>query len=161
MCCRSVSAAHFLGANATGSSLGAREPPDGALGGRHGSLTRPGSLPRPAAGTWYGIVKYQKYCGELIFAMFAHSGLCKLKKLLLQIRFLWNLLRIFVLTISWPSSNMGHVGSKTRSPGQILGNSSLHSRGYICDLILIKLGQNVCFDNILAKFEYGSFRVKN
>jgi len=38
---------------------------------------------------------------------------------------------------------MGHVGSKTRSPGQILGNSCLHSRGHICDPILIKLFQNV------------------
>jgi len=33
---------------------------------------------------------------------------------------------MFVLTISKPSSNMGHVGSKTRSPGQILENSSLN-----------------------------------
>ena len=95
---------------------------------------------------------------------------------------------MFLLTISRPSSNMGHVGTKTRSPGQILGNSCLHSRGQICDLILMnfsrpslnmghvgltsrspgqilgnfclhsrgnirhrifmKLGQNVCFDNI-------------
>ena len=68
---------------------------------------------------------------------------------------------MFVLTISRPSSNMGYVGSKTRSPGQILGNSCLHSRGQICDLILIKLSQNVCLDNIQAKFEYGSFRIKN
>jgi len=68
---------------------------------------------------------------------------------------------MFVLTISWLSSNMGQVGLKTRSPGQILGNSCLHSRGYICDPILMKLGQNVCFDNILAKVEYGSGRVKN
>ena len=35
----------------------------------------------------------------------------------------WNLIRMFVLTISKPSSNMGYVGSKTRSPGQFLGNS--------------------------------------
>ena len=34
---------------------------------------------------------------------------------------------------------MGHVGSKTRSLGQILVNSCLHSRGQICDPILIKL----------------------
>jgi len=59
-----------------------------------------------------------------------------------------NFVRMFVLTISKPSSNMGHVGSKTRSPGQILENSCLHSRGHICNLILIKLCQNVCFDNI-------------
>jgi len=43
---------------------------------------------------------------------------------------------------------MGHVGSKTRSPGQILGNSCLHSRGQIWDPILMKLDQNVCLENI-------------
>ena len=62
--------------------------------------------------------------------------------------FWWYFVRMFVLTISRPSSNMGHVGSKTRSPGQILGHSCLHSRGHICDPILMKLCQNVCFDNI-------------
>jgi len=63
------------------------------------------------------------------------------------IRFLWNLVRMLVLTRSRPSLNMGHVGSKTRSPGQILGNSCLHSWDQICNPILMKLGQNVCFDN--------------
>ena len=38
---------------------------------------------------------------------------------------------MFVFTISKTRSNMGHVGLKTRSPGQILGNSCLHSRGHI------------------------------
>jgi len=56
--------------------------------------------------------------------------------------------QIFKLIISRPSSNMVHVGSKTRSLVQILGNSYLHSRGHICDPILIKLDQNVCLDNI-------------
>jgi len=51
------------------------------------------------------------------------------------IRFLCDLVTMFVLTISRPSSNMGHVASKTRSPGQILRNSCLHSRGQICDPI--------------------------
>ena len=50
---------------------------------------------------------------------------------------------------------MGHVGLKTRSPDQILGNSCLHSRGHICDPILMKLCQNVLFDKNKAKFEYG------
>jgi len=68
---------------------------------------------------------------------------------------------MFALAISRPSLNMGCVGSKTRSPDQILGNSCLHTRGYICDLILIKLSQNVCFDIILAKFEYGSCQAQN
>ena len=34
--------------------------------------------------------------------------------------FWWNWIRIFVLTISRPSLNMGYVGSKTRLPGLIL-----------------------------------------
>jgi len=67
---------------------------------------------------------------------------------------------MFVWTISRTSSNMGHVGSKTRSPGQILGNSCLHSRGQICDPILMKFGQNVRFYNILARFENMSCLVK-
>jgi len=46
---------------------------------------------------------------------------------------------MFVLTISRPSLNMGHDRSKTRSPGQILGNSCLHSRGHICDPILMEM----------------------
>ena len=51
---------------------------------------------------------------------------------------------MYVLTIPRPSSNIGYVGSKTRPPGQIYGNSCLHSRGYIDDSILVKLNQNVC-----------------
>ena len=62
--------------------------------------------------------------------------------------FLWNFVRMFVLTISRPSSNMDHVRSKTRSLGQILGNSCLHSRGHISNPILMKHCQTVCFDNI-------------
>jgi len=46
---------------------------------------------------------------------------------------------------------MSHVGSKTRLPGQIVGNFWLHSRGYICNLILMKLGQNVCFWQYLGQ----------
>jgi len=39
---------------------------------------------------------------------------------------------MFVLTISRPSMDMGHLGSKTMSLGQILGNYWLHSGGHIC-----------------------------
>jgi len=50
-------------------------------------------------------------------------------------------------------------------PGQILGNSCLHSRGQIGDPILINLAQNVCLSNIWPniwpKFEYGLCQVKN
>jgi len=63
-------------------------------------------------------------------------------------QFLRNFVRMFVLTISRPSLNVGHVGSKTRSPGQILGSSCLHSRGHICNPMLMKLHQNVYLDNI-------------
>ena len=46
---------------------------------------------------------------------------------------------MFVLKTSRQDLNMGHVGSKTRSPGQILGNFCLHSIGHICDPILIRI----------------------
>jgi len=55
---------------------------------------------------------------------------------------------MFVLAISRPSLNMGHVGLEIRSPGQILGYSCLLSKGHICDPILMKLCQNVCFLNL-------------
>ena len=38
---------------------------------------------------------------------------------------------MIALTISRPSLDMGPVGLKTRSPGQIIGNSCLHYKGYI------------------------------
>ena len=68
---------------------------------------------------------------------------------------------MFVLTISWKSLNMGHIRLKTRSPGQILGNSCLQARGNICNPIWLKPCQNVCFDNIQAKFEYGHVKSKS
>ena len=56
---------------------------------------------------------------------------------------------------------MGHVGSKTRSPGQILGKPCVHSRGHIFSRILMKVGQDVCLNDILDEFENGSPGVKN
>ena len=50
---------------------------------------------------------------------------------------------------------MGHVGSKTRSLGQILEKFGVHSRGHIFSLIIMKLGQNVCLDKIWDLFEKG------
>ena len=41
---------------------------------------------------------------------------------------------------------MGHVGSKTRSLGQILEKPCVRSRGHIFSPIIIKPGQNVCLD---------------
>ena len=71
------------------------------------------------------------------------------------------LLRMIVLTISRSSSNMGHVGSKTRSVGQIMEKPCEHSRGHSFSPIIIKLAQNDHLDNISVKFEYGSCGVKN
>ena len=65
------------------------------------------------------------------------------------------------LVISRKSSKMGHVGSKTRSPGQILEKPSVRSRGHIFSWILMKVGQDVCLDDISDKIENGSCGVKN
>ena len=59
------------------------------------------------------------------------------------------------------SSNMGHVGSKTRSVGQIKEKPCEHSRGHSFGPIFIKLAPNDHLDNISSKFEYGSCPVKN
>ena len=56
---------------------------------------------------------------------------------------------------------MGHVGSKTRSPGQILEKPCVRSRGHIFSWILMKVGQDVCLDDISDEFENGSCWVKN
>ena len=72
-----------------------------------------------------------------------------------------NLLRMLTLIISRTSSNMGGVGSKSRSLGQILVKSCYHSRGHNFDPIFIKLAQNAYIDNILDKFEYGWVGLKS
>ena len=56
---------------------------------------------------------------------------------------------------------MGHVGSKTRSLGRILQKHSVSSRGHIFRLILMKLGQNVCRNEISDELENWSYWVKN
>ena len=56
---------------------------------------------------------------------------------------------------------MGHVGSKTRSLGQILEEPCVPSRGHIFSLIIMKLGENVSLDKILYKFGKGSCWVNN
>ena len=55
---------------------------------------------------------------------------------------------------------MGHVGSKTRSLGQILEKPCVHSRGHIFSLIIMKHGQNVCLDELSDESENGSCRLK-
>ena len=59
------------------------------------------------------------------------------------------------------SSKMGHVGSKTRSLGQILEKPCVRSRGHILSRILMKVGQDVCLNDISDEFENGSRGVKN
>ena len=56
---------------------------------------------------------------------------------------------------------MGHVGSKTRSLGQIIEKSCEHSRGHNFSLIIMKSDQHVCLDEILDEFKNWSYRVKN
>ena len=59
---------------------------------------------------------------------------------------------------------MGHIKSKTRSLGQIslkpCSASRGHSMVYYVALSIMKLYQNVCLDDILVKFEYGSCQFK-
>ena len=59
---------------------------------------------------------------------------------------------MFVLMISRSSLKLGHLGSKTRSPGQIKGNPCLHSRGFMSEVIIMNLAQNVCLYDIQEKF---------
>ena len=68
---------------------------------------------------------------------------------------------MFVLMKSRMSSKLGHVGSKTRSLGQILEKPCVRSRGHFFSPILMKLGQNVCLDKITNEFELASCGVKN
>ena len=51
------------------------------------------------------------------------------------------------------SSKMGHVRSKTKSLGQMLEKTYVCSRGHIFSLIIMKLGQNVCLDEISDEFK--------
>ena len=46
------------------------------------------------------------------------------------------------------SSKMGHSGSKSRSLGQIIEKPCVRDRGHSFHLIFMKVGQNVCFDEI-------------
>ena len=56
---------------------------------------------------------------------------------------------------------MGQVRSKTRSLAQVLEKPSVRSRGHICSPIIMKLGQNVCLDEISNEVKNGSCLVKN
>ena len=62
-----------------------------------------------------------------------------------------------ILCIS--DSNLGHTVSETRSKGQIIEKSCLHSSDYSFGPIFMKL--DVCFDNVQAKDYSGSPWIKN
>ena len=58
-------------------------------------------------------------------------------------------------------SKMGHVGSKTRSLGQMLEKPCARSRGDTFNQMIMKFGQNICLDEISDDYENGSCWVKN
>ena len=59
------------------------------------------------------------------------------------------------------SVNLGHVGSKTRSLGQIIEKPCKHCRGHIFASTFMVFGQNVYLDDLKVKVESGSCGVKN
>ena len=63
---------------------------------------------------------------------------------------------MFVLIKSRTSLKMGRFGCKTKSLGQILEIPSVCSRGHISSPIIMKLGRNVCIDEILDEYKNGS-----
>ena len=68
---------------------------------------------------------------------------------------------MFVFVKSRTDLKMGHVRSKIRSQGQMLEKPCVHSGGHLFSLIIMKLCQNDCLDEILDEFENGSCLVKN
>ena len=62
---------------------------------------------------------------------------------------------------SQTSLKIGHVGSKTRSLGEILEKPCVRSRGHIFSLIIMKLCQNVCVDEISDLLENKTCQVKD
>ena len=67
---------------------------------------------------------------------------------------------MFALMKSRTGLKMGQVGSKTRSQGQIIKKPCVRPTGLIFGPMFIKLAQNVCLNEILDKFEFGSFEAK-
>ena len=59
-----------------------------------------------------------------------------------------NFIRMLINIISGSSSKLGHIGSKTRSLGQVLEKLCVHSRGHTFDTKLKNLNQNVNDHNI-------------
>ena len=72
-----------------------------------------------------------------------------------------NLVRIFALIKSRTSVELGHVGLKIRSLGEILENPCVRSRDHIFSPILVKFGKNVCLDKSQTSPKLGHVGLKN
>ena len=72
-----------------------------------------------------------------------------------------NFIGMLMIIISRSSLKLGHVGSETRSLGQILEKPCVHSKRHSCDPKFMKVWQIVNHHHILVKFETGSCWVKN
>ena len=59
-----------------------------------------------------------------------------------------NYVRMLIIIMSRSDLKLGHVGSKTRSLGQILEKPCVHSRGHSLDSKVMKLCQNGNHHNI-------------
>ena len=58
------------------------------------------------------------------------------------------------------SLKMGHVWLKSRSLGKFLEKPCVRCRGHIFRLMMMKLGQHICLDEITPDFEKGHVRSK-
>ena len=68
---------------------------------------------------------------------------------------------MFVLMSSRSDLKLGHLGSKSRSTGQIKGKPCHHSRGNIFEVIILNIAKNVYLDDFQVKFETGLLGAKN
>ena len=68
---------------------------------------------------------------------------------------------MFILMKSWLGLYISHLGSKSRSWGQINEKPCVDDNGLSFHQIFMKFGQNVCLDEILVGYVYGSSGVKN
>ena len=68
---------------------------------------------------------------------------------------------MFILMKSGLGFYLGHLGSKTRSLGQIIEKPCVDNRGHSFHLIFMKFGQNVYLDEIWVGILFGSSGVKN
>ena len=63
--------------------------------------------------------------------------------------------------MKWWVFYMGHLGSKTRSQGQIKEIPCVDNRGLSFHQIFMKFGQTLYFDRIWVVIIYGTSMVKN